>query len=217
MDAPPPHLLIVEGNDERHVVEKLLDRHGIEPLGLRIEPKGGFPELHQSIYNEVNASGRRTLGIIADANDRPNQRWQSISDKLKEASCAVPASISGGGAIFSGPRDIRIGVWLMPDNDRPGELEDFFADLIPSDDLLWPMAKRYIDEIPEKLRPFPPQKLTRAHVHAWLATREKPRPMGISITAGDLRHDAGIASQFVQWIQNLFDLRAEPSSPGKVR
>lgn len=216
MDAPPPHLLIVEGNDERHVIEKLLDRHGVEPLGFEIEPKGGFEKLHQSIYNEVNASGRRTLGIIADANDEPNQRWQSISDQLKGASCAVPASLSGGGVIFSGPRDIRIGVWLMPDNDRPGELEDFFADLIPSDDPLWPMAKRYIDEIPKKLRPFR-QKLTRAYVHAWLATREKPRPMGLAIKAGDLRHDAAVATEFVQWIENLFDPQAEASSPGKAR
>lgn len=217
MDAPPPHLLIVEGNDERHVIEKLLDRHGVDPLGFDIEPKGGFEKLRRSLYNEVNASGRRTLGIIADANDQPDQRWQSISDQLKGASCAVPASLSGGGAIFSGPRGIRVGVWLMPDNDRPGELENFFADLIPDDDCLWSMAKRYIDEIPENRRLFTSQKLTRAYVHAWLATRERPRPMGLAIKAGDLRHDAAVATQFVQWIQNLFDPQAEPSSPGKAR
>jgi len=195
-------LLIVEGNDEKHVVEKLLTRHGLEPP--EIKPKGGFSELHKSIDVEVKASRRRALGIIADANDQLGQRWQSISNKLKEASCVVPDSISRGGAIFSGPRDIRVGVWLMPNNDRQGELEDFVADLIPVDDPLWPMAKRYIDEIPAGLRPFPSQKLTRAHVHAWLATRAAPRPMGLAIRAGDLRHDAPVAAEFVRWIRNLF-------------
>ena len=206
MSAPPPHLLIVEGNDDRHVVEKLLIRHGRESLGFEIEPKDGFTELRESIYNEVNAPGRRTLGIIADANDQPDRRWQSISDKLKEASCLVPASIPEGGAIFSGPRDIRVGVWLMPDNQRSGELEDFVADLIPEDDQIWSMAKRYIDRIPEELRLFRPQKLLRAQVHAWLATRKKPRPMGLAIEAGDLKHDAPVALTFASWLQNLFEL-----------
>lgn len=204
MDSPPPKLLVVEGYDEVHVIQKLLDRHGLGPLGFEIEPKGGFPELRDSIYNEVNASGRKTLGIVADANDEPSQRWQSISDQLREASCAVPASVSEGGAIFAGPRDIQIGVWLMPDNERSGELEDFVADLIPTDDPIWPRAKRYIDDIPDDLRRFRPQKLTRAYVHAWLATRKAPRPMGLAIKAGDLRHDAEIAFQFVQWLQKLF-------------
>ena len=31
---------------------------------------------------------------------------------------------------------------------RSGELDDFFADMIPADDAVWPRAKRYIDEIP---------------------------------------------------------------------
>lgn len=141
---------------------------------------------------------------MADANDEPSQRWQSISDQLREAACEVPAGISGDGAIFSGPRDLRVGIWLMPDNDRSGELEDFVADLIPDDDPLWPMAKRYIDEIPADLRPFRPQKLTRAYVHAWLATREAPRPMGLAIRAGDLRHDAPIAAKLLRWIQDMF-------------
>ena len=203
MDAPPPHLLIVEGNDERHVIEKLLNRHDLD--APEIDPKGGFSELHKSIYNEVNASGRRTLGIIADANDRPDQRWQSISNKLKEASCAAPDSLSEGGVIVSGPRDIRVGVWLMPDNQRSGELEDFVADLIPEDDQIWSMARAFIDGIPEALRLFPPQKLLRAQVHAWLATRRKPRPMGLAIEAGDLKHDAPVARTFLNWFQNLFE------------
>ena len=203
MDVPDPNLLIVEGSDEKHVIEKLLNRHGLE-IGFKVDPKDGFAELRKSIYNEVNAPGRRALGIVADANDEPDQRWRSIHDKLKEASCDVPARPSEGGTVFSGPRDIRVGVWLMPDNNQPGELENFVADLIPENDPVWPMAQRFIDDIPPDLRLFRPQKLKRAHVHAWLSTREKPRPMGLAIKAGDLRHEAPIAARFVQWIRNLF-------------
>jgi len=31
----------------------------------------------------------------------------------------------------------RLGVWLMPDNQNPGKLEDFFALLVPPDDPCW--------------------------------------------------------------------------------
>ena len=201
--TPSSQLLLVEGHDELHVVSKLLDRYRIEP-SFEIEIKGGFDELRSSIYNEVNAPHRRVLGILADANEHRDGRWQSISDQLTEADCEVPDDCSRTGAICAGPRGIRIGVWLMPDNQRQGELEDFVAEMIPDGDPTWPRAKGYIDEIPEGERKFPPGKVTRAYVHAWLATRRDPRPMGIAITAGDLLHDAPIAAYFVDWLRRLF-------------
>ena len=205
MDTTPnTHLLLVEGPDELHVVSKLLNRHGLHPP-FNIESKGGFDALRASIYNEVNASGRRVLGILADGNDSPDRRWQSISDELGQAECHVPRALCDNGTVFDGPRGIRVGVWLMPDNQRGGELEDFVAAMIPGDDPTWPRAQRYIDGIPVAERRFNPRKLTRAHVHAWLATCREPRPMGTAITARDLRHDAPIATTFVGWLRELFE------------
>ena len=202
--TPSPELLLVEGQDELHVVSKLLDRHRLQP-SFEIAPKGGFEELRQSIYNEVNAPRRRVLGILADGNDHPDRRWQSISDQLRNAGCEVPEDRCRTGTVFPGPRETRVGVWLMPDNQRRGELEDFVAEMIPGDDPTWPRAKRYIDDIPGEERKFRTNKLTRAYVHAWLAARKNPRPMGTAITAGDLLHDAPIAATFVDWLRELFD------------
>ena len=201
--TPRSRLLLVEGNDELHVVNKLLNRHRVEP-SFEIEIKGGFDELHSSIYNEVNAPQRCVLGILVDANDHPERRWQSISDQLRNADCEVPEERSDTGTIFAGPRGTRVGVWFMPDNQRQGELEDFIADMIPGGDPTWPRAHRYIDDIPHEEREFPPGKVTRAYVHAWLATRRDPRPMGLAITAGDLLHDTPVAASFVDWLRRLF-------------
>ena len=93
----------------------------------------------------------------------------------------------------------------MPDNQRGGELEDFIAAMIPRDDPTWPRAKRYLEGIPDEERRFSARKFTRAHVHAWLATRKAPRPMGGAITAQDLRHDTPMAATFVDWLRKLFD------------
>ncbi len=94
MDATPnTRLLLVEGPDESHVITNLLDRHRLHPP-FEIAPKGGFDALRASIYNEVNAPGRRMLGILADGNDSPDRRWQSISDELGQAECQVPGAPS---------------------------------------------------------------------------------------------------------------------------
>ena len=134
MDNPgKERLLLVEGVDDEHVITKLLERHGL-PKSFHIEEKGGYEELRASIYNEVQAPQRRVLGIVADANDYPSRRWKSISDRLKEADCAVPSDLAAAGNVFAGPRRTRVGVWLMPNNKNRGELEDFVADMIPPDD-----------------------------------------------------------------------------------
>ena len=98
-------------------------------------------------------------------------------------------------------RTPRIGIWLMPDNEAPGELEDFVAEMIPDDDPIWPQSKRYIDCIPEGDRRFTEKKTQRARIHAWLATREDPRQMGAAIGAGDLRVEGRLSTDFAEWLR----------------
>lgn len=187
MSAANANALIVEGIDDQHVIKHLCRRRGID--APQIIPKDGFDGLRDSIFGEVNVPGRRALGIVADANADHERRWQSISDQLKRAGCAVPERLDPGGSVFVGPRIVRVGVWIMPGDMRSGELEDFVADMVPASPA-WDLAREYIDGIPSAHRKFSPNKKTRAYVHAWLASREGPRPMGLAIAAGDL--DAGV-------------------------
>lgn len=203
---PSQSVLLVEGQDDEYAVDKLLAKNGLV-RSFDIQIKRGFDELRKSIYSEVNAPKRQKIGIVVDANDHPKRRWQSISDKLKEANCSkIPQDPTVGGTILAGPRGVTVGVWLMPDNQSPGELEDFIAGMIPVGDHVWRLAKEYIDGIPDAHRKFRDAKRTRAYVHAWLAARDAPRPMGSAITVGDLRHDAPIAQSLVAWLRNLYAL-----------
>ncbi len=204
MAAPSHSKLLVEGRGDLHVVNHLLKQHGFGPP-FKIEDKEGFNRLRKSIYAEVNAPDRSVLGILADANDNINSRWQSISGALSRAGCQVPNKPAREGNVFSGPRGVSVGVWLMPNNQRSGELEDFIHDMIPKNDPVLPRAKRFIDDIPEADRKFRNDKTTRAYVHAWLTTREKPRPMGTAISAGDLNHNVAVANAFVSWLRKLFN------------
>lgn len=169
----------------------------------------GVDSLIASIRSTVDAPEREVVGILTDANDRPDERWQSITDRLRESNrfrgTSLPASPAPEGTIIpEGSRSPRVGIWLMPDNQVPGELEDFVAAMIPNGDPVWPRARDYIDGIPEADRRFADGKTERAKVHAWLAAREDPRRMGAAIGAGDLDTEVPPCQSFAAWLRQIF-------------
>ena len=206
-----PRLLLVEGEDDYHVVAQLRRRH---PLAqdVAIESKGGVDRLLAAVRDEVRIPGRIALGILLDADDNVAAQWQQVRERLEPlmvAGVSPPDEPVANGTIIEVqhhrllPR-VRVGVWLMPDNQAPGELEDFVRQMIPGDDPVWPRAESYIDGIPQADRRFRDGKVSRAELYAWLATRELPGRMGAAINAGDLNTDADLARRFVSWLHALF-------------
>ena len=167
-----------------------------------IRELGGFSQLKDAIRPEVKVSDRAAVGILADANLDPDGRWQAIRAQLTRVGINPPRRMAPGGAIIE--QEPRVGIWLMPDNTSPGELEDFVEKLIPQGDPIWPRAQRYIDDIPAVERKFTPNKVLRAQVHAWLATRSEPRMMGAAIRIGDLDATVPLAKEFTDWLRRLF-------------
>ena len=194
-------ILLVEGPDDKHVVRHLSDSFEKMPK-FCISDKEGIEVLLGDIGLELQVPGRRALGILVDANDDLNARWSAVADRLREENIGVPDNPCPEGTIINGFP--RVGIWLMPDNSSPGELEDFVSKMIPDDDPIWPRSKRYIDCIPECDRRFREKKTQRARIHAWLATREDPRRMGGAIGARDLRVDGVLSEKFSDWLRRLF-------------
>ena len=194
-------VLLVEGYDDVSVVRNLCRSISGMP-SFQIIHKGGWDELRKSIRGEVVTEGRTAVGIVADANDSLDGRWQAIVNRLKDAGITAPARPTPCGTIISSMP--RIGIWVVPDNNSEGDLEDFVAGMIPSTDQVWPLSENYIDGIPKEHRKFREGKIVRAKVHAWLAARSRPRQMGTAIAARDL--DAGVpqAQAFLEWLRTLF-------------
>ena len=193
-------LLIVEGSDDERVVHRLCERMGVD-RNFCIDDKQGLDRLLRSISTELKVAGRLALGIMVDANDNPASRWQAIAGRIGAAGIIVPECLDPGGTtIESTP---RVGIWLMPDNQSGGEIEDFLARLIPANDPQWLRAK-YINDIPSDERKFSLNRATRAELYAWLATRKAPRLMGQAVQAGDLDTDHPIAEAFAAWLTRTF-------------
>ena len=204
-DRNPPHLLLVEGSDDRHVVLQLYLRTH-EDTNFFIRDKGGVAPLLDSIPGEVKVDGRRALGIVLDANESISARWADVASRLEEAGITgVPDAPEPGGVCTEGSARLpRVGVWVMPDNTSSGELEDFVSRMIPDGDPVWPLSKSYIDGIPADIRKFTERKAQRAKVYAWAATRTQPGRMGAAIKEGDLETDGELATTFLEWLQRVF-------------
>ena len=133
-----PRVLLVEGPDDKHVVIHLSERSGLAQ-NFKIVEKEGKDSLLDSIEVEVDIPGRTVLGIMLDANDDLDARWQAVTDRLNRLRQEdhfelpeLPEQPNPSGTIIEGR--LRIGIWLMPDNSSTGELEDFVGSMIPSSD-----------------------------------------------------------------------------------
>lgn len=194
-ESVPERVLLVEGDDDLHVVRHICTRHGSMPA-FSVEPKGSVEQVLRAIGPEIKVSGRRSVGVLVDANDDLSSRWQAVVDRLARAGIAMPQAAEPAGTVTESTP--RVGVWLMPDNVSDGELEDFAVRLIPDGDPVWPEARRYIDGIPVEGRKFASGKVMRARLYAWLATRKEPRRMGAAIGTGDLQAGETLAVSFAE-------------------
>lgn len=212
-------VLLVEGNDDLHVMSNLFEVRGV-PQVLRVErPKGasnpgdngGLDQLLESIPYWLASTELDCLAVVVDANDKgPNARWRAIRSRLLKAGHEeTPENHDPKGTVFDlslragTPRSVRFSVWVMPDNRSTGMLEDFVAGLIREPDKMLPRVDGFLDSIPTEQRRFSPQHHPKARIHAWLAVGERPgRPMGQAIKA-DAQLDANhpTVQPFLDWVQ----------------
>ncbi|MEZ4314138.1 MAG: DUF3226 domain-containing protein [Polyangiaceae bacterium] len=92
---------------------------------------GGVEEMLRRPTLQAAAKSFDRLGILLDADLSPGDRWQSLRTSLRGL-LDLPEQPYPGGTIVDSPRTpgtgvSRLGVWLMPDNQSPGMLEDFLA------------------------------------------------------------------------------------------
>ena len=199
--SPESHALIVEGSDDFHVTKHIWLRHANADLSKCISVKEGINNLLPAIEGEIKSPGRQALGIIVDADDDLDKQWCKLKDKLDTEGIQIPGSPGPDGTIVEGIP--RVGIWVMPDNVSAGELEDFISVMIPDDDPVWPLSSDYIDSIPPDHRKFSNKKEKRAKVHAWLAARKNPIPMGLAIKECDLEINGALCQRFIRWLDNL--------------
>ena len=202
-------LLLVEGEDDKHVIRHLSERWD-RSLEFAIKDYEGIENVLPSIRDHIDELGRPAIGVVVDADGNALNTWNRVCARIRESEQAVspiPTAPDPEGTIIPENPNTgspRIGIWVMPDNVSPGELEVFVSHMIPATDRVWPLSQQYIDNIPVNERKFAESKTLRAQIHAWLATREDPRQMGLAIRTRDLAVNNPLSQTFLRWLSRLF-------------
>jgi hypothetical protein len=201
-------VLMVEGADDEHVVKHVCHTRG---LGLidTIHPYGGRVPLLDGIGPRLKESEIAALGILLDADSDLAASWTAIRDRLHGAGYAMPAQPEAAGTVVAAPVGKallpRVGVWLMPNNQVPGILEDFLRFLVPPGAPLFTHVEQAVATIPAEHRRFTDLARPKAMMHTWLAWQETPgRPFGQAISARYLDPDLPSANAFAEWLHRTF-------------
>ena len=201
-------ILLVEGNDDEHVLKHICGNRGI-PNFDEVRPHYGDEDLLEDLTTQLKASNEEgdAVGVVIDADKNPAGRWEAIRDRLIEAGYDnVPAEAVPAGTTLNPPGESLlppIGVWIMPNNRDKGKLEDFLRSLVPKQDELFVHATGIVESLSEKR--FGDEDEIKAVIHTWLVWQSSPgRPYGTAITAGFLDAHSPQAYVMVSWLNRLF-------------
>ena len=204
------NILLVEGNDDKHVVWALCSKHNV-PKNFEIEDCGSVEGVLKSFKIKLKTADiNPRLGMIVDADTDIKSRWDSIVSILKKTGkydCEA-ITLPQGGLVLE-PTDNtypKVGIWLMPNNNQNGMLEDFMAALAKPDDALMKKSEDVLTELEtEGIQKYKPVHRSKAKIHTYLAWQDVPgRPMGQAITANILNSNSDVAVKFVKWLKEMF-------------
>lgn len=208
--------LRVEGGDDDHVIRHLLIRNGIDydakpwPPDLpEVKEVGDKQALLDGMELAVKTSTGRAVGFVLDADVQIQSRWEAVRNRLTKVGVAVPNTPPSEGFVGTSAQfQSTVGIWLMPDNQHDGKLEDFLRSLIDENDDLIGHAESATNTAKFDLNAkFSEPDHIKAVIHSWLAWQKEPGcPYGKAIRACFFGHDSPAARAFVAWFRVLYQI-----------
>jgi hypothetical protein len=205
---PGKKVLLVEGADDVHVIKHICGNRGVNPID-EIAPQQNVERLLENFPVRLKESDIGILGIVLDADTDLAGRWDALRHRLTQAGYGdVPQHPDSAGTILESPPNTllpRFGVWIMPDNQSTGILENFLHFLVPAGSQLFGHVQASVASIPVAERRFSQVDEPKAVIHTWLAWQAEPgRPLGTAITAKFLDPNVPVVDILVAWLNALF-------------
>lgn len=214
-------LIIVEGSQDAHAIEKLLNDRLPEPdrvcgwyreIDNQVKPftaraAGGYGTLLKEMPS-ILAAHEGSIAFVVDADSDVDRRWTSLTDRISslEDIERIPQAPDANGTVLEPVNPRRIGVWIWPNNRDIGDLETFAATMVPPADELWRHASSTVDALGERKR-FIETHENKAKLYTWLAWQNPPgQQIGAAIRGHALNSDSPLAQSLKAWLHQLKDL-----------
>jgi len=202
-----PKTLLTEGVNDCHVILALCKHYNVPKTFGFYECGSDQLALKRLTGLLATPDNIDTIGLVIDA-DNPNlaAKWQAVKDRLQKSGItSFPEEPEASGTIIPANNECpRVGIWLMPDNQLDGMLEDFCSQIAPPSGVNF-AEKCVSDAKANELTTFIDTHKTKAIIHTFLAWQNEPgMPLGQAITARTLNPDNLLAKTFADWLTKLF-------------
>jgi hypothetical protein len=198
------NVILVEGVDDEHVVKHVYGGN-IPTQQFEVRENKGYPKLKKILPVVLDESDLKRLGIVVDADEDVKSRWEELLNIFNQAGYEnVPSIPDSKGTILTAQEKPVVGIWIMPNNQISGKLEDFLSLMVPPNDSLWPIAQKAVESLPNEEKRFKPKDVIKATIHTWLAWQERPgKRFGAAIHKNFLDANAPHAQDFRNWLNKL--------------
>jgi len=197
-------VLAVEGKDECNFFEALIKYEKINEVQIiDIGGKDKFKIEFPLLINLEGFTGVHTLGFIRDAEEnQAGSAFASICDTLKHNGFPAPDTINS----ICNEQNIRIGIFIMPNNIDRGMLEDLCLESVRNQPV-FKCVNDYIECCLQRLEENEKNiNISKAKVQAYLSVR-KPivNSLGVAAIKGYWNVGNDCFSDIKQFLHNLFN------------
>jgi len=217
-------ILLVEGQADVDFFEallrklKMLDKVKIRPpknFGLKTNTVSHFPKLINLLMKRMNTNQIHHLGIVADADYVSGggfeQRWQQLTASLATFGYRIPSNppkLPYLGSIFHHSDLSSVGLWLMPNHEKNGMLEDLiFKTIKKAEDQkkLLNTAISCVDNLPIQL--FSTYHNTKAIIYSWLSWQKRPgQTLDVTVNGNLIDLESKEMQGFINWLYKVFEI-----------
>ena len=204
----PTSLLLVEGRSEENAIREFYKQWKID-INFDISSEGSITKLKTSFKMHLKSSNiLRKLWVIIDADASYACACQSIRDILERSGkYNPPLQLCSNGLILTpiDENDLVVGVWIMPNNQDVGMLEDFMMGIIPEDNMLLHEAETVLTNIEKKnIQKYKNVHRAKAKLHTWLACHDDPGDsVNVAIRKNLFSQDKELVIAFRAWLMEL--------------
>jgi len=195
-------VLLLEGTDDCYIIKKFCEDDNIA-VNFGFCNCRGDSNLLKQLNAFLLANDKDIIGVILDADNNVDARYQEIKDKVKKF-YTLPKDMPKGGLVHTEKGRPKLGVWIMPNNQDNGALEEFYLTLATDIDT------DFIDNVitqaeNKKLTSFKSQHRKKVIMHTYFSWQDSPgSPLHASINKIALDNNQNIAKAFSAWLVQLF-------------
>ena len=215
------YVLLVEGDDDKYFFNKICATFNPSPNIKVAVPKdfngqnskGGVLESLPPLLKQLADGSLSKLAVIVDADYEEQhglgyqRTLQKITTLLIQQDFVLIQNTENHepGLVFeNGPELANFGLWVMPNNQDSGMLEDFVKACIKTDELsLFEHATQVVHAISEPK--FKPHLYAKAEVATWLAWQKQPgHGLYCAVKDNLLNTDHALFQEMEQWLKKIF-------------